>query len=261
MLPDGAGVRVIRENPFIIEKDLIRRGKIPEKVHTASRGKRKNKKSKTGGGGGGGGEASPPEVVKSKEFTAPTPAATVPPAATAPVKTQTQTPAAAPKPAPAAAPKPAPAGSPKPAAAATPKPAAAAPKKSLTDDDAPPPPKEKGTATFFIKDAKIVESHDVVGKGDPYVVIQIAGQKKQSSVKKDTQAPKWNEKIAFDDIPLATPNIALIEIWDEDKVTKDDLIGSISLPIIAGGKNPNSLQLNNTEGKLAATLNLQIGLK
>lgn len=83
-----------------------------------------------------------------------------------------------------------------------------------------------GKLKVTVDSAEILSKQDLTGKGDPYVKLTYNGVVLKTTVIKDTQNPKWNEVFEFDVSARDTDRSVSVEVWDEDLVNKDDLIGS-----------------------------------
>eukprot|EP01111_Echinosteliopsis_oligospora_P012151 TRINITY_DN4132_c0_g1_i1.p1 TRINITY_DN4132_c0_g1~~TRINITY_DN4132_c0_g1_i1.p1 ORF type:complete len:559 (+),score=113.13 TRINITY_DN4132_c0_g1_i1:53-1729(+) len=99
---------------------------------------------------------------------------------------------------------------------------------------------------------------DLNGKADPYFVLNYGGEMMMTSaIKKETRAPRWNEKtriIMMSDDSDFTMNV---KVWDWDKLTQDDYIGEVDIPLkaLAGRKGPMSSShvLTDNTGKKSKT--------
>lgn len=73
---------------------------------------------------------------------------------------------------------------------------------------------------------------DMNGKSDPYVVFSVGESKRKSSVVTASVNPEWQpeEKFWFltDDASFAVLDV---QVFDHDRFTKDDLIGSASISL------------------------------
>ena len=79
-----------------------------------------------------------------------------------------------------------------------------------------------------IHSAKNLTKKDVTGKSDPYVSIKHGSTQFRSPTKNNTSDPEWNfevDLIVKDDSPIT------VTILDEDKFTKDDVIGEFQLQV------------------------------
>lgn len=85
---------------------------------------------------------------------------------------------------------------------------------------------------------------DLNGKSDPYVVLTVGDHTRKSSIVSANVNPVWEpaEKFWFltDDANFAVLDV---QVFDHDRFTKDDLIGStsISLGQFVGGNNSSVL--------------------
>lgn len=75
-------------------------------------------------------------------------------------------------------------------------------------------------------------SQDTIGRGDPYAVVRCGSETFKTQVITDSSNPKFNEKYTFlipdSDVPNAQVNV---EIMDFDAGSKDDLVGSVTIPV------------------------------
>jgi Ca2+-dependent lipid-binding protein len=76
---------------------------------------------------------------------------------------------------------------------------------------------------------------DLIGTADPYVTFHLLGQDQQkSSVLKNTLDPEWNEEFVFYMHDLSfyqNDNQLVLNIWDWDRISKDEVIGEVRLMI------------------------------
>merc|ERR1712089_32318 len=68
------------------------------------------------------------------------------------------------------------------------------------------------------------------GKPDPYVILSYGEQVEKSKVVKGNLNPEWSLEKIFT-VTQNSPKEILIEVYDKDKVTKDDFMGRVALPI------------------------------
>merc|ERR1712098_306578 len=68
------------------------------------------------------------------------------------------------------------------------------------------------------------------GKPDPYVILSYGDQVEKSKIVKGNLNPEWSLEKIFT-VTKNTPKEILIEVYDKDKVTKDDFMGRNSILI------------------------------
>jgi hypothetical protein len=115
----------------------------------------------------------------------------------------------------------------------------------------PPPIYPQGVLSVTIHNAKNIPRMDSFGAGaDPYIKLYLTDKIQQrTSIKAKTRFPKWGE--SFDIIVHDEKYQQLtLEIWDNDILTRDDLVGTVVLPL-----NSPKLQL---EDEKVNTLELTI---
>jgi Ca2+-dependent lipid-binding protein len=89
------------------------------------------------------------------------------------------------------------------------------------------------------------------------VVLHYGGERKHTSIKmNEGKTPCWGESFAF---PRTNENTVRVEVWDKDKITKDDLVGEgyIDLHECMPGQTSRSVNLLY-KGKCAGTLNVNV---
>jgi len=116
----------------------------------------------------------------------------------------------------------------------------------------------------FLYCARDLPAADKSGTSDPFVIIRACGQKMESSVKKKTNDPNWNEvhsktiELPRDNKKLS-PNL-FFNVFDWDQLGSNTLMGRALLPIheipIYSGSNANILTHPHI-----LTLGLQFGQK
>lgn len=84
-------------------------------------------------------------------------------------------------------------------------------------------------------------SADFNGKSDPYVVFQLANTTRTSSVIQANLNPEWDPEETFsfiaEDIQTAVLNV---NVFDHDRISKDDSIGSCCVPLVSLLENSES---------------------
>ena len=80
-------------------------------------------------------------------------------------------------------------------------------------------------------EAKGVPKMDIIGKADPYVLLQLTGSSKvfKTKVCDRTYEPKWNQEYTFT-IPSGTETLHLL-MKDKDVISQDDPISKLEIPI------------------------------
>lgn len=94
-------------------------------------------------------------------------------------------------------------------------------------------PKLTHAVKVMLTHAKELEVTDYNGASDPYVLLTLDdGQSARSSCRLKTLDPVWNPPEHFD-FKVGDPEqrTLLVEVYDHDLLTADDLIGSIRVPL------------------------------
>lgn len=87
----------------------------------------------------------------------------------------------------------------------------------------------QGTFIIKAKSAKLTRDTELMGKMDPYCVIKIGSTTQKTQVKEDAgKVPVWEETFKF---KTQVGEIVHFEVWDKEKIKKDDLVGSGSFSI------------------------------
>ena len=86
-------------------------------------------------------------------------------------------------------------------------------------------PAHAGTARIIVLRGWSLLAADKGGTSDPYVVVQVAGGKKEkTSVIKGTVNPVWDETLELSVPDYASP--VYLEVWDHDKIGANDSLGT-----------------------------------
>merc|ERR1712137_50553 len=82
-----------------------------------------------------------------------------------------------------------------------------------------------------IVEAKNLIAADKGGTSDPYVKVRVGATTLKTKVIKKCLNPKWHEQFRF---KIGNPKTAkvVLDVFDKDKWTKDDPLGSVSLPLM-----------------------------
>ena len=87
----------------------------------------------------------------------------------------------------------------------------------------------KGMMKIIIHRGISLVNKDMIGKSDPYAVVQFGTQKSKSKAIKANLNPVWEHEVNID-LDKDTEDIINITVHDED-IGKDDLMGSLEIPI------------------------------
>merc|ERR1712106_958386 len=87
-----------------------------------------------------------------------------------------------------------------------------------------------GTLYLTLHKAKDLEDKDLVGKSDPFATIKYGDTRFKSTTKENTCNPEWNFEVDFK-IHENYPKDIKIELFDKDKVGKDDPLGETILNV------------------------------
>jgi hypothetical protein len=68
------------------------------------------------------------------------------------------------------------------------------------------------------------------GETDPYVILEYEGQRHRTSVVEGDLEPIWGDTFIFDVTP---GGVLVVKLMDEDALSSDELIGTISMPLPA----------------------------
>jgi len=120
--------------------------------------------------------------------------------------------------------------------------------------------RKQGLLILNIKSAQGLEAGDSNGFSDPYVKIELntavkstKQQKFETSVKKRTLTPSWDEEFNFK-ISDYTKTVLELSMMDRDRFGSDDRLGNLSLPLIDIVKNGCKVDswypLQNARGKI-----------
>ncbi|CEG36152.1 Predicted Ca2-dependent phospholipid-binding protein [Plasmopara halstedii] len=84
-------------------------------------------------------------------------------------------------------------------------------------------------------------SADFNGKSDPYVIFQLANTMRKSSVIQANLNPEWDPEETFSFIAEDIQSAVLdVKVFDHDRISKDDIIGSCQVPLNTLHEKPES---------------------
>ena len=114
------------------------------------------------------------------------------------------------------------------------------PSSSNPPSPPPSPPEEShyGCMKIVLVSASNLIAADKTGTSDPYAVLKFGGKKKKSKVIKKTLNPVWNEELEFLG-EKAKMGLLEIELFDKDKVGRDDKLGNATVDLSSAIDTPN----------------------
>lgn len=66
------------------------------------------------------------------------------------------------------------------------------------------------------------------GESDPYVILEIEGQRQRSSVVEGNLEPIWGDTFVFD---IGPSGVLVVTLMDEDSLSSDEAFGTMSQPL------------------------------
>ncbi|KAA6314809.1 MAG: hypothetical protein EZS28_055520, partial [Streblomastix strix] len=103
-------------------------------------------------------------------------------------------------------------------------------KPKRDDDEYDPRLYVKGQVQVKVVKCTNLLKSDLIGKNDPYVVVSIGEQKFKTPTVRNTLNPEYNEKFVLDYDPAKNDAKRVkIQVWDNDRFRKDDLVGEVDV--------------------------------
>ncbi|XP_060709497.1 perforin-1-like [Hemiscyllium ocellatum] len=101
-------------------------------------------------------------------------------------------------------------------------------------------PGEKGLGRLVVT---VKEGRDLWGDTfsgtDGYVVVKYGQAQARTPVVWDNNNPKWDAKLDLGTVRLTSGHRLTVEVWDSEKLSRDDLLGSCQCPQLAAGARPS----------------------
>ncbi|XP_038636298.1 perforin-1-like [Scyliorhinus canicula] len=95
--------------------------------------------------------------------------------------------------------------------------------------------KEKGLGQLSVR---VKEGHDLWGDytsaTDGYVIVKYGQIQARTPIKKNTNNPIWNEILILGLAKAESAHQLTVEVWDQDKVLRGDLLGTCQRPLTSG---------------------------
>jgi len=100
---------------------------------------------------------------------------------------------------------------------------------------------------FTVIKARNIAALDPNGKSDPYCVVTVDGpveQQQKTEIMNATLEPEWNKSFEFSVTPphrwnpddrkagSAISHYVKVDMWDYDRLNRDDFLGTIMLPLV-----------------------------
>ena len=90
--------------------------------------------------------------------------------------------------------------------------------------------KLEGTIALHILRGKKLEKKDIVGKSDPFLLINFGEESLKSKTVDNSQDPLFDYKCHFD-VTSKSPKVIKVEVYDEDYGNKNDFMGEVILNV------------------------------
>ncbi|KAA6384985.1 MAG: hypothetical protein EZS28_019487 [Streblomastix strix] len=127
-------------------------------------------------------------------------------------------------------------------------------KENVQEEDEEKENNEKETENLYVdgvvKFSKISVNNlpkmDLIGKTDPYIIFKLGDQQLKTSVAKNTQNYDYiseEYEIVYDPVIMNRKGKVVIQVWDYDSLSKNDLIGVAVVDILPSFKQPMHFEL------------------
>jgi hypothetical protein len=115
----------------------------------------------------------------------------------------------------------------------------------------------RGVCVVHVLRARGLPSMDMNGLADPYVKLCIGKTKHTSTVEKTTLAPVWKgQHFKFENV--TTDSVLRLEMFDEDRIGKDDPMGQVSIRVSEMTGSETWCELQPVEGVGTVTGEIQL---
>ncbi len=106
-----------------------------------------------------------------------------------------------------------------------------------------------------VEGATGLQDHDGPGVTDPYVMLEVEGNRARTSVVEGSLTPVWGDSFAFD---VRADSILQLRLMDEDSLSSDELIGTVVVPLpllhVGESVQREAAFKNGDEGRVTLTL-------
>jgi len=97
-------------------------------------------------------------------------------------------------------------------------------------------PRPLGVLRIEVLAARDLSARDLMGTSDPYVVMRVGSGEYMSKTLYQTLNPHWGEFQGQDFMVYDLEQQVFIDVWDEDRISQDETLGSVIVEPHDGGK-------------------------